>query len=169
MWQTRSMGVQGVKLKRKSTLGYMHWLSRTEIWFLSMLDPLKEVINQLSYLVLFLFSFYEYNNELGCIGLSFTEADKRLKESGPNVPLDYSFPSWWNLLWSAFFHPFNIILIVLSAISYFTSDSPNGCIMLALVFISVSLRFYQVFFFLIFILIMLWFISYVYIYNNNNN
>ncbi|KAF3944063.1 hypothetical protein CMV_029436 [Castanea mollissima] len=76
-------------------------------------------------------------------GLSFTEAERRLKENGPNVPLDHSFPSWWHLLWNAFFHPFNIILIVLSVVSYITSDNPNGCIMLVLVFISVSLRFYQ--------------------------
>ncbi|CAK7339620.1 unnamed protein product [Dovyalis caffra] len=76
-------------------------------------------------------------------GLSFTEAARRLKENGPNLPLEYTFPSWWHLLWNAFFHPFNIILIVLSALSYVASDSSNGCIMLALVFISVSLRFYQ--------------------------
>ncbi|XP_038692776.1 magnesium-transporting ATPase, P-type 1-like isoform X2 [Tripterygium wilfordii] len=76
-------------------------------------------------------------------GLSFTEAERRLKENGPNVPLEHAFPSWWHLLWNAFFHPFNIILIVLSAISFITSDNPNGCIMLALVFISVSLRFYK--------------------------
>ncbi|XP_024181306.1 magnesium-transporting ATPase, P-type 1 isoform X3 [Rosa chinensis] len=76
-------------------------------------------------------------------GLSFTEAERRLKENGPNVPVDFSFPSWWHFLWSAFFHPFNIILIVLSVISYITSDSPNGCIMLVLVLISVCLRFYQ--------------------------
>ncbi|XP_022740163.1 uncharacterized protein LOC111292182 [Durio zibethinus] len=76
-------------------------------------------------------------------GLSFTEAERRLKENGPNIPLEYTFPSWWHLLWNAFFHPFNIILIVLSALSYITSDNPNGCIMLVLVFISVSLRFYQ--------------------------
>ncbi|XWS29573.1 hypothetical protein CRYUN_Cryun24cG0040400 [Craigia yunnanensis] len=76
-------------------------------------------------------------------GLSFTEAKRRLKENGPNFPLEYTFPSWWHLLWNAFFHPFNIILIVLSALSYITSDNPNGYIMLILVFISVSLRFYQ--------------------------
>ncbi|KAG2720149.1 hypothetical protein I3843_02G016300 [Carya illinoinensis] len=77
------------------------------------------------------------------LSLSFTEAERRLRENGPNVPLDYSFPRWWNLLWTAFFHPFNIILIVLSVLSYITNDVPNGCIMLVLVFISVSLRFYQ--------------------------
>ncbi|KAM7262009.1 hypothetical protein ACFE04_021086 [Oxalis oulophora] len=76
-------------------------------------------------------------------GLSFTEAERRLKENGPNIPVDHNFPRWWHLLWNAFFHPFNIILIVLSALSYVTSDNPNGCVMLILVFISVSLRFYQ--------------------------
>uniref|UniRef100_A0A5B6ZLZ4 Magnesium-transporting ATPase, P-type 1 n=1 Tax=Davidia involucrata TaxID=16924 RepID=A0A5B6ZLZ4_DAVIN len=76
-------------------------------------------------------------------GLSFTEAERRLRENGPNIPLEYTFPSWCHLLWNALFHPFNIILIVLSALSYITSDNPNGCIMLVLVFISVSLRFYQ--------------------------
>ncbi|XP_042502581.1 magnesium-transporting ATPase, P-type 1-like [Macadamia integrifolia] len=78
-------------------------------------------------------------------GLSFKEADRRLKEIGPNVPLCYAFPRWWQLLWNAFFHPFNIILIVLSVLSFISSDYPNGCIMLILVFISVSLRFFQEF------------------------
>lgn len=76
-------------------------------------------------------------------GLSFAEAERRLQENGPNVPVQYTFPSWWHLLWNAFFHPFNIILIVLSALSYIANDGSNGCIMLVLVFISVSLRFYQ--------------------------
>lgn len=76
-------------------------------------------------------------------GLSFTEAERRLKENGPNSPLEYIFPRWWNLLWSAFFHPFNIILIVLSVLSYLATDSENGSIMMVLVLISVSLRFYQ--------------------------
>ncbi|CAK9159131.1 unnamed protein product [Ilex paraguariensis] len=76
-------------------------------------------------------------------GLSFNEAERRLRENGPNIPHEYNFPRWGHLLWSALFHPFNIILIFLSAISYITSDSPNGCIMLVLLFISVSLRFCQ--------------------------
>ncbi|KAK4756396.1 hypothetical protein SAY87_006523 [Trapa incisa] len=75
-------------------------------------------------------------------GLSFLEAEKRLKENGPNAPLEYTFPSWWHLLWNAFFHMFNIILIVLSVIAYMTSDNYNGIIMVVLVLISVSLRFY---------------------------
>ncbi|KAK1588808.1 hypothetical protein Q3G72_027309 [Acer saccharum] len=76
-------------------------------------------------------------------GLSFNEAERRLRENGPNVPLEYTFPSWWHFLWTAFFHPFNMILIFFSALSYITSDSPNGCIMLILVLISVCLRFYM--------------------------
>ncbi|KAJ1405329.1 P-type ATPase [Sesbania bispinosa] len=76
-------------------------------------------------------------------GLTFTEAERRLRENGPNVPLEYSFPRWWHLLWNALFHPFNIILVVLSALSFIARDNPNGCIMLILVFISVTLRFWQ--------------------------
>ncbi|XP_039684459.1 magnesium-transporting ATPase, P-type 1 isoform X2 [Medicago truncatula] len=74
-------------------------------------------------------------------GLSFTEAERRLRENGPNVPLEYSFPSLWNLLWNALFHPFNMILIILSSLSFIARDYPNGFIMLILVFISVILRF----------------------------
>ncbi|WVZ23028.1 hypothetical protein V8G54_001572 [Vigna mungo] len=76
-------------------------------------------------------------------GLSFREAERRLRENGPNVPLEYSFPRWWSLLRNALFHPFNIILIILSVMSFIARDSPNGFIMLVLVFISVTLRFYQ--------------------------
>ncbi|KAF5202007.1 Magnesium-transporting ATPase, P-type [Thalictrum thalictroides] len=76
-------------------------------------------------------------------GLSFKEAERRLKECGPNVPISYHFPCWWQLLWNASFHPFNIILVVLAMLSLITSDYPNGCIMLTWVFISVTLRFIQ--------------------------
>ncbi|XP_028752333.1 uncharacterized protein LOC114712050 [Neltuma alba] len=76
-------------------------------------------------------------------GLSFSEAERRLKENGPNVLRERTYPRWWHLLWSALFHPFNIILIVLSSLSFITSDISNGSIMLTLVFISVSLRFCQ--------------------------
>ncbi|XP_068637890.1 uncharacterized protein [Aristolochia californica] len=78
-------------------------------------------------------------------GLSFKEAERRLQENGPNFPLNYTFPRWWQILRNAFFHPFNIILVVLAALSFITKDYGNGCIMLVLVFISVSLRFYQEF------------------------
>ncbi|KAJ8451857.1 hypothetical protein Cgig2_007340 [Carnegiea gigantea] len=83
---------------------------------------------------------YVHSTELG---LSFAEADRRLKEDSPNVPVELTSPSWGRLLWNAFFHPFNVILIVLAILSYITSDTLNGCIMFVLVLISVSLRFYQ--------------------------
>lgn len=83
---------------------------------------------------------YVHSTELG---LSFAEADRRLKEDGPNVPVELTSPSWGLLLWNAFFHPFNVILMVLAILSYITSDTLNGCIMFVLVLISVSLRFYQ--------------------------
>ncbi|XP_058096954.1 uncharacterized protein LOC131242378 isoform X2 [Magnolia sinica] len=78
-------------------------------------------------------------------GLSFREAERRLQESGPNVPLDHTYPRWWQMLWDAFIHPFNIILIVLAALSYISYDYANGSIMFILVFISVGLRFHQEF------------------------
>ena len=89
-------------------------------------------------------SVFRLNSQIFSAGLSFREAERRLKETGPNIPIHTKFPRWWHLLWNALFHPFHIILIVLSVLSYITSDEPNGCIMLVLVFISVSLRFYQV-------------------------
>ncbi|KAG5136532.1 hypothetical protein JHK82_021263 [Glycine max] len=96
--------------------------------------------------MLAMFTFYsnlQPSTEQHVQCLSFTEADRRLRENGPNVPLEYSFPRWWHLLWNALFHPFIITLIVLSALSFITCDSPNGFIMLILVIISVTLRFYQ--------------------------
>nr|XP_010942632.1 uncharacterized protein LOC105060561 isoform X2 [Elaeis guineensis] len=76
-------------------------------------------------------------------GLSFKEAERRLKEGGRNIPLNHTFPSWWQLWWNAFLHPFNIILVVMAILSYLASDNANGSIMLVLVLISVGLRFHQ--------------------------
>ncbi|OVA20887.1 Cation-transporting P-type ATPase [Macleaya cordata] len=102
---------------------------------------------QLSLLLFFEFPFTDassrYKESWIKHCLSFKEAERRLKETGPNVPLSHSFPSWMQLLWNAFFHPFNIILIVLAALSFMTRDYPNGCIMLTLVSVSVALRFFQ--------------------------
>ncbi|KAF3338382.1 calcium-transporting ATPase 3 isoform X2 [Carex littledalei] len=76
-------------------------------------------------------------------GLSFKEAERRRREEGPNIPFDNSFLKRRQLLWRAFFHPFNIILLVMATLSYLARDSANGTIMLALVLISVGLRFHQ--------------------------
>ncbi|RWR89961.1 Cation-transporting P-type ATPase [Cinnamomum micranthum f. kanehirae] len=61
------------------------------------------------------------------------------------LPRDQTIRSWWQILWNAVLHPFIVILIVLSALSYLTGDNGNGIIILILVFITVSHRFYQEF------------------------
>lgn len=76
-------------------------------------------------------------------GLSFKEAERRLNEGGRNIPLDHTFPSWWQLWWNAFLHPFHIILVVMAILSYLAADNANGSIMLMLVPISVGIRFHQ--------------------------
>jgi Mg2+-importing ATPase len=71
-------------------------------------------------------------------------AKERLEEYGPNVLSYKSASPWWLLLWNAFFHPFNIILLVLATISAATSDISTLTIMVTMVVISVGLRFWQV-------------------------
>jgi Mg2+-importing ATPase len=79
-----------------------------------------------------------------CASLSFKEADERLKKVGLNFPVGSLYSPWWELLWNAFWHPFNIILFVLSALCFVAGDKANGSIMVVMVILSVSLRFYQV-------------------------
>ncbi|XP_072986830.1 uncharacterized protein [Typha latifolia] len=76
-------------------------------------------------------------------GLSFKEAEGRLKEGGRNIPAYRAFPGWWQLLWKALLHLFNIILIVMATLSYLADDNANGSIMFILVLISVGIRFHQ--------------------------
>ncbi len=82
---------------------------------------------------------------LGCAqGLDVQTAKVRLVEFGPNVLSHKSRATWWWILWNAFFHPFNMILLVLAAISGATSDMSTLSIMVAMVVLSVGLRFWQV-------------------------
>ncbi len=82
---------------------------------------------------------------LGCAqGLDVQTAKVRLEEFGPNVLSHKSRATWWWILWNAFFHPFNMILLVLAAISGATSDMSTLSIMVAMVVLSVGLRFWQV-------------------------
>ncbi|CAM6092107.1 unnamed protein product [Calypogeia fissa] len=76
-------------------------------------------------------------------GLTVHQAKDRLKEHGPNVLSHKSASSWWKILWDAFWHPFNMILIVLAIISGATGDIPTLSIMLVMVLLSVGLRFWQ--------------------------
>ncbi|KAG6529847.1 magnesium-transporting ATPase, P-type 1-like [Zingiber officinale] len=76
-------------------------------------------------------------------GLSFKEAESRLREAGKNIPIDHNFSGWWQLWCTAFINPFNMILVVMAALSYLASDNANGSIMLILVLTSVGIRFQQ--------------------------
>jgi magnesium-transporting ATPase (P-type) len=77
-------------------------------------------------------------------GLTVGDANERLSEDGPNVLSYKSASPWWKILWDAFWHPFNMILIVLAVISGATQDISTLTIMLVMVIISVGLRFQQV-------------------------
>lgn len=77
-------------------------------------------------------------------GLHADTAKARLEEYGPNVLSYKSAAPWWLILWNAFFHPFNIILLALATISGITGDMSTLSIMIAMVVISVTLRFWQV-------------------------
>ncbi|CAM6030359.1 unnamed protein product [Sphagnum balticum] len=76
-------------------------------------------------------------------GLDEQTAKVRLVEFGPNVLSHKSRATWWWILWNAFFHPFNMILLVLAAISGATSDTSTLSIMVVMVVLSVGLRFWQ--------------------------
>ncbi|XP_057818304.2 uncharacterized protein LOC131031261 isoform X2 [Cryptomeria japonica] len=78
-------------------------------------------------------------------GLSFKEAEERLKEAGPNNPVENLLSSRWQIFLTALWHPFNIVLVVLAALCFVANDKANGSILVVMVTISVSVRFYQEF------------------------
>ncbi|KAJ7561477.1 hypothetical protein O6H91_03G030100 [Diphasiastrum complanatum] len=78
-------------------------------------------------------------------GLTTEDAKKRLKEHGSNVLSTKMARRWYNILWNAFWHPFNIILLVLATISGATSDRSTLFVMCLMVVLSVGVRFYQEF------------------------
>ncbi|CAA6664989.1 unnamed protein product [Spirodela intermedia] len=76
-------------------------------------------------------------------GLSFKEAERRLKENGPNLPFAHTPANWWQLFSNAFFRPFNIVLIVLVILPSVGAQYAKGIIVLILVLVSVGIQFYQ--------------------------
>ena len=76
-------------------------------------------------------------------GLSGTEADRRLIESGPNVVSGSKHRGWaWRFL-NAMRNPLVILLIVLSVVSFATDDVDGGTVMALMVVLGVMLRFVQ--------------------------
>lgn len=76
-------------------------------------------------------------------GLSEEEAERRLQEFGPNVVAREARHSHIRLLGKALINPLVILLLVLAASSFLTSDFRAGIVMLLMVFLGVVLRFVQ--------------------------
>ena len=76
-------------------------------------------------------------------GLTWQEAELRLTEFGLNELSSQKPPGWPSLLWGATKHPFNGVLIVLAVVSALTSDFKAAIVMVAMIVLSVGLRFWQ--------------------------
>ncbi|HTB21263.1 MAG TPA: magnesium-translocating P-type ATPase [bacterium] len=77
------------------------------------------------------------------LGLSTEEAARRLSRSGPNEVAHERKDGALKQLWGAAKTPFNLLLVVLSGVSFATGDPTSGCIMGAMVVVAVTLTFFQ--------------------------
>lgn len=76
-------------------------------------------------------------------GLSDTQAEALLDEHGPNeVEHDRPAP-WWLHLWLSYNNPFNLLLTVLAAVSYFTGDMQGTVVIATMVVLATLIRFFQ--------------------------
>ena len=76
-------------------------------------------------------------------GLTQPESEQRLRSSGPNEVARESQQRWPIRLLLILRNPLVILLTALSSISFFTGDSRAGTVMVAMVVLSVTLRFIQ--------------------------
>ncbi|KYR00056.1 transmembrane protein [Tieghemostelium lacteum] len=76
-------------------------------------------------------------------GLSEQEAKNRLLKYGRNVISEVKPVSWYKLLFTAFTHPFNIVLTIIAAVSIATGDYATFAVVMFMVFMSAILRFYE--------------------------
>ncbi|KAL4451583.1 hypothetical protein ABPG75_007245 [Micractinium tetrahymenae] len=76
-------------------------------------------------------------------GLTEREATERLRKHGPNAIAARGPAAWYSVLWHAFWHPFNAILLLLAGVSFLTADLAAAAIMLVMVTASTALRFWQ--------------------------
>lgn len=76
-------------------------------------------------------------------GLTDEEAERRIEQYGYNVVTPAEHNSKLKLLGHAIINPLVILLAVLSAISFLTGDPGSGIVMLIMIFLGVSLRFWQ--------------------------
>lgn len=76
-------------------------------------------------------------------GLTTANAAEQLKKFGPNILSNKKGNRWYEILWNAAWHPFNLILLTLAVISAVTSDMATFSLMCAMIILSVGLRFQQ--------------------------
>ncbi|KAG0269312.1 hypothetical protein DFQ27_003996 [Actinomortierella ambigua] len=77
--------------------------------------------------------------------LNREQADNARSLNGPNIVRLGDEQTWYKLLFHAFIHPFNILLIILGTASLLTDDVKGCILMYAMVVLSTSLRFWQEF------------------------
>jgi len=76
-------------------------------------------------------------------GLTEQEADNIRAEVGPNEVEHEKPMSWWLHLWHCYKNPFNLLLTVLAAVSYYTEDMKAAIVIGSMVIISTFMRFIQ--------------------------
>ncbi|MEO7127939.1 MAG: magnesium-translocating P-type ATPase, partial [Rhodoferax sp.] len=76
-------------------------------------------------------------------GLAQSEVDLIAERVGPNE-VEHEKPlRWWQHLWRCYRNPFNLLLTVLAAISYFTDDDKGAIVIGLMVALSTTIRFVQ--------------------------
>ncbi|KIK46770.1 hypothetical protein CY34DRAFT_800114 [Suillus luteus UH-Slu-Lm8-n1] len=76
-------------------------------------------------------------------GLSDEQASLVLRTHGPNIPVAERPLAALQILWGAIANPFNILLTILAVISAATKQIPTFAVMMAMVFASTGLRYWQ--------------------------
>jgi len=76
-------------------------------------------------------------------GLSEAVAELVRERVGLNQVEHEKPPTWWQHLWRCYKTPFDILLTLLAAISYFTEDMKAAIVISSMVVLSVAIRFWQ--------------------------
>lgn len=81
--------------------------------------------------------------ETSAQGLDELQAKTKLQIHGPNkVEHDRPLP-WWRHLWLSYNNPFNLLLTVLAAVSFFTGDMQGTVVIGIMVVLATLIRFFQ--------------------------
>ncbi|NNM59628.1 MAG: magnesium-translocating P-type ATPase [Legionellales bacterium] len=81
--------------------------------------------------------------ETSATGLSEQEVADKLKIAGINEVALAKPTRWWTHLWHCYKNPFNLLLSVLAVLSFYTGDQKGTIVILTMVFLSTSMRFWQ--------------------------